>query len=216
MPDGSCVATNLFGSTVRTVLREEESKQKHQCLFWRFLLFFEKKVGEGRHCVCVCMCVCDTVLTTMASSSKTALLAALLAASLSLLPACLSQRTPTISYVSPPVLARVGGTVEMDCSVLYATEYPVLWVKLPGGCGGGGGDGGEEARIRDADIRSLITDECTPIPLSTGSALIVRDNRFRCVVFFCDKYFLLISCGCCTSDVKQREKKRERRSHNCY
>jgi len=40
----------------------------------------------------------------------------------------------------------------MDCSVLYATEYPVLWMKI-------GSDG-------------------KPIPLSKDSSLIIRDNRF--------------------------------------
>ncbi len=80
----------------------------------------------------------------------------------------IGQRTPTISYITPAIFTRIGGTIEMDCSVLYATEYPVLWVKLPDKCG-----------ARDTDIRSLVSDQCTPIPLSTGSALIVRDNRFR-------------------------------------
>ncbi len=80
-----------------------------------------------------------------------------------------AQRTPTISYITPEIITRIGGTIEMDCSVLYATEYPVLWVKLPSNCEGD----------RDSDIRSLVSDQCTPIPLSSGSALIVRDNRFR-------------------------------------
>jgi hypothetical protein len=40
----------------------------------------------------------------------------------------------------------------MDCSVLYATEYPVLWKKQEPGAG--------------------------PIPLSESSSLIIRDNRF--------------------------------------
>ena len=79
------------------------------------------------------------------------------------------QRTPTISYItSPDIVTKIGGTTEMDCSVLYATEYPVLWVKLPQNCG-----------ERNNDIRNYETDNCTPIPLSSGSALIVRDNRFR-------------------------------------
>ncbi len=82
---------------------------------------------------------------------------------------CFAQRTPTISYITQPdIVTRIGGTIEMDCSVLYATEYPVLWVKLPQNCG-----------ERDSDIRSLVSDQCTPLPLSSGSALIVRDNRFR-------------------------------------
>ena len=79
------------------------------------------------------------------------------------------QRTPTISYITnPDIMSKIGGTTEMDCSVLYATEYPVLWVKLPQNCG-----------ERNTDIRNYETDNCTPIPLSSGSALIVRDNRFR-------------------------------------
>jgi neuronal growth regulator 1 len=87
-----------------------------------------------------------------------------------LLPLALGQRTPTISYItSPDIFAKIGGTIEMDCSVLYATEYPVLWVKLPGHCD----------HVRNNDIRNDVADTCTPIPLSSGSALIVRDNRFR-------------------------------------
>ena len=85
------------------------------------------------------------------------------------------QRTPTISYITAPdIYARIGGTIEMDCSVLYATEYPVLWVKLPSDCAD---------KVRNNDIRNVNPDECTPIPLSSGSALIVRDNRFRYVNF---------------------------------
>ena len=42
-----------------------------------------------------------------------------------------AQRTPTISYITPDITSKIGGTIEMDCSVLYAAEYPVLWVKLP-------------------------------------------------------------------------------------
>ena len=81
-----------------------------------------------------------------------------------------AQRTPTISYITAPdIVTRIGGTVEMDCSVLYSTEYPVLWVKLPSKCEG----------ARSNDIRSLESDKCTPILLSSGSALVIRDNRFR-------------------------------------
>ena len=82
----------------------------------------------------------------------------------------MAQRTPTISYITAPdIVTRIGGTVEMDCSVLYSTEYPVLWVKLPSKCEG----------ARSNDIRSLESDKCTPILLSSGSALVIRDNRFR-------------------------------------
>ena len=58
------------------------------------------------------------------------------------------QRTPTISYITrPDIVTKIGGTIEMDCSVLYATEYPVLWVKLPSAsCG----------NTRSSDIRSQV------------------------------------------------------------
>ena len=83
-----------------------------------------------------------------------------------------AQRTPTITYISPPIVTRIGGTIEMDCSAIYATEYPILWVKLPSQC--------KVQRESLADnIRSIVSDNCTPIPLSSGSALIIRDNRFR-------------------------------------
>jgi neuronal growth regulator 1 len=85
---------------------------------------------------------------------------------------CTSQRTPTITYISPPIVTRIGGTIEMDCSAIYATEYPILWVKLPSGCK-------IEREAFTNNIRSIISDNCTPIPLSSGSALIIRDNRFR-------------------------------------
>lgn len=85
---------------------------------------------------------------------------------------CASQRTPTITYISPPIVTRIGGTIEMDCSAIYATEYPILWVKLPSGCK-------IEREAFTNNIRSIISDNCTPIPLSSGSALIIRDNRFR-------------------------------------
>ena len=82
------------------------------------------------------------------------------------------QRTPTITYVSPPIVTRIGGTIEMDCSAIYATEYPILWVKLPSGCT-------IERETLSNNIHSIVSDNCTPIPLSSGSALIIRDNRFR-------------------------------------
>eukprot|EP00090_Calanus_glacialis_P045264 TRINITY_DN8280_c0_g1_i1.p1 TRINITY_DN8280_c0_g1~~TRINITY_DN8280_c0_g1_i1.p1 ORF type:complete len:361 (-),score=64.81 TRINITY_DN8280_c0_g1_i1:111-1193(-) len=62
------------------------------------------------------------------------------------------QRTPTISFVSPNISTTRSSTIDMDCSILYGTEYPVLWMKI-----------GSDKR---------------PIPLSSGSSLIIRDNRF--------------------------------------
>ena len=85
---------------------------------------------------------------------------------------CQGQRTPTISYITPSITTKIGGTIEMDCSVLYATEYPILWVKLPSHC---------SAARETYNLRAQESDSCTPVPLSSGSALIVRDNRFRYV-----------------------------------
>ena len=94
-----------------------------------------------------------------------------LAISVSLLAVTGGQRTPTISYITTPdIVTKIGGTIEMDCSVLYATEYPVLWMKLPKDC---------QDERNSNDIRNFESNSCTPIPLSSGSALIVRDNRFR-------------------------------------
>jgi len=84
------------------------------------------------------------------------------------------QRTPTISYITPPITSKIGGTIEMDCSVLYAAEYPVLWVKLPPQtC-----DNQVRGDVLTGDFRKAISHVCTPIPLSSNSALILRDNRF--------------------------------------
>ena len=86
------------------------------------------------------------------------------------------QRTPTISYITPSITTKIGGTIEMDCSVLYATEYPILWVKLPSNCGAG---------RETYDFRTQEADSCTPVPLSQGSALIITDTRFRYNLIIC-------------------------------
>ncbi|KAK3920283.1 Lachesin [Frankliniella fusca] len=65
-----------------------------------------------------------------------------------------AQRTPTISYISQEQITDIGGTIELVCSVLYASDYPVLWMKVD--------------RYRQSD----------PLPISTGSSLIIRDSRF--------------------------------------
>nr|CAD7570475.1 unnamed protein product [Timema californicum] len=66
----------------------------------------------------------------------------------------LAQRTPTISYISQEQIKDIGGVVELECSVQYAQDYPVLWMKVD---------------------RNRITE---PLPISTGSSLIIRDSRF--------------------------------------
>ena len=64
----------------------------------------------------------------------------------------LGQRTPTISYVTPNISTTRSSTIDMDCSVLWATEYPILWMK--------------------------IDEDGKPIPLASGSSLIIRDHRY--------------------------------------
>lgn len=65
-----------------------------------------------------------------------------------------SQRTPTISHITQKPIKDIGGTTELTCSVLYAMEFPVLWVKVD---------------------RERVTE---PVVLSTGSTLIIKDSRF--------------------------------------
>lgn len=63
-----------------------------------------------------------------------------------------AQRTPTISYLSQEQIKDIGGAVDLSCSVLYAQDYPVLWVKL--------------------------NKDGTQLPLSSKTTLIIRDSRF--------------------------------------
>ncbi|XP_001945161.1 lachesin [Acyrthosiphon pisum] len=65
-----------------------------------------------------------------------------------------SQRTPTISHITQKPIKDIGGTAEMTCSVLYAMDFPVLWVKVD---------------------KEKITE---PVMLSSGSTLIIKDSRF--------------------------------------
>ena len=39
---------------------------------------------------------------------------------------------PTITYISPQQIKDVGETVELECSVQNAQEYPILWIKING------------------------------------------------------------------------------------
>ena len=83
------------------------------------------------------------------SSPKTLLFISVIAAMTSMMAA---QRTPTISYVTPNISTTRSSTIDMDCSVLWATEYPILWMKID-----------ELGR---------------PIPLARGPSLIIRDHRY--------------------------------------
>ncbi|XP_046743632.1 lachesin isoform X2 [Diprion similis] len=69
---------------------------------------------------------------------------------LALLQLATAQRTPTISYISQEQIRDIGGTVDLQCSVQYAQDFPVLWVKV----------------TKDQ------------LPISTGTTLIIRDSRF--------------------------------------
>ena len=41
------------------------------------------------------------------------------------------DRRPTISFITQPeIVTDIGGTVEMKCSVQYARDFPVVWMKL--------------------------------------------------------------------------------------
>lgn len=40
-----------------------------------------------------------------------------------------AQRTPSISHITQEQIKDIGGTVELDCSVQYASEYTVMWIK---------------------------------------------------------------------------------------
>lgn len=60
------------------------------------------------------------------------------------------QRSPTISYITQEQIKDIGGTVEFDCSVQFAKEYSVFWIKT------------------DSDS----------VFLSTGSTLVIKDSRF--------------------------------------
>ncbi|CAL8080651.1 unnamed protein product [Orchesella dallaii] len=67
---------------------------------------------------------------------------------------CFAQRTPTISLISQEQIKNIGGTVELECSVQYARDYPVLWIRLDKETG-----------------QNHLT-------ISSGSTLIIRDSRF--------------------------------------
>lgn len=66
---------------------------------------------------------------------------------------CNAQRTPSISHITQEQIKDIGGTVELECSVQYAKEYTVLWVK--------------NTRERGDSVF-----------LSTGSSLVIKDSRF--------------------------------------
>jgi len=66
------------------------------------------------------------------------------------------DRRPTISFITQPeIVTDIGGTIEMKCSVQYAQDYPVVWMKLD-----------EVDRNND-------------LPITSGTTLILTDPRFN-------------------------------------
>ncbi|GFT83279.1 lachesin [Nephila pilipes] len=63
-----------------------------------------------------------------------------------------AQQNPSISYITKEKYANIGDTIDLHCSVHYASIYPVLWVK-----------------IDDKGQHSII---------SSGSSQIIPDQRY--------------------------------------
>lgn len=69
----------------------------------------------------------------------------------------LSQRSPTISYISQEQIKNIGDSVELSCAVQYVEQYPVQWTQM--------------GRTKNSD----------GVPISSGSSMILRDSRFKTV-----------------------------------
>merc|ERR1712141_291455 len=66
------------------------------------------------------------------------------------------DRRPTISFITQPeIVTDIGGTIEMKCSVQYAQDYPVVWMKL-------------DPINRNNDL-----------PITSGTTMILTDPRFN-------------------------------------
>ncbi|KAK0176597.1 hypothetical protein PV328_000716 [Microctonus aethiopoides] len=62
------------------------------------------------------------------------------------------QRTPAISYISQEQIKDIGSTVDLQCSVLFAQDYPIVWIK--------------------------VNKDGTQLPLASKTTLILRDSRY--------------------------------------
>ena len=41
------------------------------------------------------------------------------------------NRRPTISFITQPeIVTDIGGDIEMKCTIQYASDFPVIWMKL--------------------------------------------------------------------------------------
>ncbi|RWS01936.1 lachesin-like isoform X2 [Dinothrombium tinctorium] len=65
-----------------------------------------------------------------------------------------AQQNPSISYISPDKVVRIGDTVDMQCSVQYPANYPVIWTKIN----------------RDNSFENFL--------ISRDSSLSIYDNRY--------------------------------------
>jgi len=66
------------------------------------------------------------------------------------------NRRPTISFITQPeIVTDIGGDIEMKCTIQYASDYPVIWMKL-------------DNLNRGNDL-----------PITTGTTLILKDPRFN-------------------------------------
>merc|ERR1712012_705593 len=65
-------------------------------------------------------------------------------------------RRPTISFITQPeIVTDIGGDVEMKCSIQYASDYPVIWMKLDS------------------------VDRNNDLTVTVGNTLILKDPRFN-------------------------------------
>jgi len=69
-----------------------------------------------------------------------------------------AQRNPSISYISKDVVADIGGTAELKCSVQFAGDFPVMWIKKALNYG-----------------RNNVQKD---VLISTNSILLARESRF--------------------------------------
>jgi len=66
------------------------------------------------------------------------------------------NRRPTISFITQPeIVTDIGGTVEMKCTIQYASDYPVIWMKLDS------------------------VDRNNDLTVTVGNTLILKDPRFN-------------------------------------
>lgn len=108
---------------------------------------------------------------------------------------CLTQaeRTPTIIGITENQIRNIGGTIELSCSVLYSTGYPVLWMKVdrerPG----------NDPLIISSDSTPLISDSRFSLRYDTSSTtytLQIRDIQssdtgiYKCVIVMSAQNFI--------------------------